>query len=118
MDTDKFLDEVRTQYTIIKGKYERLTIVEVPFVENDVKTVVLSMLPYIFRAIEMVAKDFPGLTSDQKREVTIKLLNELIDIPYIPNWLESSVIGMTVDVVIHTLNEFFGETWLNKVELR
>jgi|SRR3972149_8533774 len=117
-DVNKFLEEVKTQYAIITGKYQRLTITQVPFVEETAKVVILNLLPDILKAVELVAKRFPEFKAEEKKEVAIKLLNDLINLPYIPEWLEDNVIKMCIDVVVHTLNGFFGSNWLDDVKLK
>lgn len=62
--------------------------------------------------IEAYAEDLEDFQGEQKREVAVNMLNEIIDIPFIPEFVESSLIGWSIDLAVDLFNRIGGQTWL------
>lgn len=66
--------------------------------------------------VEEVAGDIK-LAGKDKRELAIKIINLLIDIPYVPENIEAWIFGYTIDVIVGELNKRLGKDWMNKLKL-
>lgn len=65
--------------------------------------------------IESVARETRALTGKQRRDAAVRALNQVINIPILPESLERRLFGILVDAVIQTLNRFLGHDWINHV---
>ena len=63
---------------------------------------------------EEIGKDF-ALAGHQKKALVVEVVNHLVDIPGIPEFLEGKLIGFAVDLVIVAVNKLIGDAWLEKV---
>ena len=41
------------------------------------------------------------------------MLNEIVDIPFIPEFVEASLIGWSIDLVVMVFNKIGGQKWLD-----
>ena len=70
----------------------------------------------IISAIKGAELDTPEVRSGaDKRRIAINIVNDLIDIPLIPESIEAKLIGLLIDLVIYAFNELFGHNWSDKV---
>lgn len=55
------------------------------------------------------------LEGKEKRQLAIDIINELVDIPVIPEFIEAKIIGLVVDAIVSALNKIFGKQWIERV---
>jgi len=81
---------------------------------SDIKEGGVKYIPIAIKSVEIEAiKD--GFKGDDKKRLAISIINKLINIPVIPEWLEGKIIGFAIDAIITTLNKFFGKDWSEKI---
>ena len=80
----------------------------------DVKAII-SLIADVVMAVERVAPTFGKLTGDEKKKVAVSIINEFIDIPFLPEWMEAKVIGFAIDAIVGSVNKWFGHLWGAKV---
>lgn len=66
--------------------------------------------------VEEIAADIK-MAGAEKREVAIRVINLLVDIPYAPENVEAYIFGYTIDTIIRELNNRLGKDWLSKVSI-
>ena len=64
------------------------------------------------RVIEDYSENVQQLTSEDKKAVAVKLMNEIIDIPWTPEFVEASLISWSIDLVVDVFNKVGGNKWL------
>ena len=69
----------------------------------------------VVRLIEDYSANVQLLTGEEKKEVAVKMLNDVVDIPWVPEFVEASLIGWSIDLVIDLLNKYIGQDWLNLI---
>ena len=47
-----------------------------------------------------------------KRDTAVAIINSLIDIPFVLEWLEGRMIGLLVDFIVDLFNRKFGKRWI------
>lgn len=67
--------------------------------------------------IEEIVASGTKLTSEQKKEVAVRIINELVDIPFLWEGAEATLIGLFVDGIIAGFNVLYGKLWIKKVEV-
>ena len=65
--------------------------------------------------IESISRETRALSGKQRRDAAVRALNQVINIPILPEALEKRLFGVLVDAVVQTLNRFLGHDWLNRV---
>ncbi len=72
----------------------------------------------IWRIIKKVEKDFVGKSGEEKKKAAVKLINEFVNIPVLPEALEAVLIEILIDFAIYLLNQAFGKNWLSKQDAK
>jgi hypothetical protein len=54
--------------------------------------------------VVLAEQGFRGKTGLEKRAYVVGKINELVDIPYVPEWIEAMIIGGIVDKICNLLN--------------
>ena len=62
-----------------------------------------------------VEQELVGQPGSAKRDTAIKLINNLVDIPLIPEFVEEKIIGLLVDFAIDMFNTYLGKDWIDRV---
>ena len=70
----------------------------------------------VIKTVEEVALEGVKLSGAEKKEAAVAILNELIDIPLLPEWIEAKVISLIIDAVVEGFNSIFSKLWIKKVE--
>jgi len=70
----------------------------------------------VIKTVEEVALEGVKLTGAEKKEAAVAVLNELIDIPLLPEWIEAKVISLVIDAVVEGFNSIFSKLWIKKAE--
>lgn len=67
----------------------------------------LGSIEEIVRYVEAQTPDLMEVvTSANKKEAAVKLINKLVDIPYLPEFVEAQIFGAIVDTVVFLYNEY------------
>lgn len=62
--------------------------------------------------VEQLGRDMK-LAGNQKRELAVQVINQLIDLPWISESMEAIMIGFAIDVLIAGFNAHIGNKWLD-----
>ena len=73
---------------------------------------VYDVVSTVVRSIEDFASGMEDFSGEQKREAAIEILNDLLDVPFMPEFVEASLIGWTIDVLVTSFNRLGGNDWL------
>lgn len=61
--------------------------------------------------VETIAADLQ-LVGRQKKELAVEIINQLIDLPLLPEKSEALIIGFAIDVLVTGFNLHIGHKWL------
>lgn len=75
-------------------------------------TAVRKMVYSIVKYVEQVGRDLQ-LAGNQKRELAVAIINNLIDLPWLNESMEATIIGFAIDVLVTGFNEHIGKKWLD-----
>jgi len=78
----------------------------------------MNLVMFLAGVIEMAARTFEGMTGPDKKEVLVRVINRLIDIPFVPENVEGWAIEMLIDQVIDWLNKIKGKKWGDQFKLK
>jgi len=67
-----------------------------------------TQLVEIVHKVELIAA---GKTGQEKEDIAVKLLNEAIDVPYIPDPIEEALFRYVVRAVVAGFNYAVGHDW-------
>jgi len=76
---------------------------------------VKSIYSEICIAVEKYTKTVGVLSSEAKIEIATDMVNIVVDIPYVPEWLERKIFRYGIKKAIKYFNDTFGKDWLNKL---
>ena len=74
----------------------------------------LSAVVIVVRFIESLSHS-DRIFKTEKKSTALEVLNSLIDIPYLPEFLEHSIFSWLIDMTVETLNRTLGKLWIEKV---
>ena len=85
-------------------------------VKDKIKTVkslkdAAEAVPDVVKLVEGVGQD-EDIKGSDKKALAVAVLNTLIDIPFLPESVESMLIGWAIDAVVSALNKLVGKDWL------
>lgn len=66
--------------------------------------------------VEEIAVDIK-MAGAEKKALAVKVLNLLIDIPYVPENIEAWIFSYTIDIIVRELNKRLGNDWMNRLKL-
>lgn len=69
----------------------------------------------VIAKIEALAPEIGGLTGREKKKVAVVLVNEFVNIPFVPEWLEAKVFDYVIEAIVKTLNSYLGKGWLSLI---
>lgn len=67
------------------------------------------------KKVEAFADNYGGMAGEDKRKVVAEVLNELIDIPWCPEFVEQALFEWSIDLVVYLYNKIGGQEWLNQL---
>lgn len=101
----------------------------VKVISNEKITTVMQDLGYklrssrlAFTAMAMAVRETEAkaaelkMTGEEKRELVVQVINDLVDIPILPEWCEAKRFGYLVDFAIEMVNQVAGHAWGKKPE--
>lgn len=74
----------------------------------------VDILQIVLVEVEKVSKEIGSMSGTEKKELAVEIINSLVDIPVMPEWVEAKVIEYVIDVAISLFNKWFGKLWLEK----
>lgn len=104
MDYEKKAEELVAKLDEVKGKIQGV---------GSLKAA-LDVVPDVVSLVEAEAADLAGA---DKKALAVAVLNKLIDIPFIPESVETIIIGWAIDAAVAALNKLVGNDWLAKLQL-
>ncbi len=118
---DKHMEEkiTREKVEAVKTKLNELKVSVIELKEKMWETkgltprlrLAIKIVPDVVKAVEAVTAEIPA-AGDEKKELAIKVINDLIDIPYLPETLEAVIIGFAIDVAVDAFNK--AKDWAHK----
>jgi len=82
---------------------------------EDIKEGGIKYIPAAIKSVEFEAIK-EGFNGADKKQLAVSIINKLINIPIMPEWLEEKIIGFAIDAIITTLNKFLGKNWGEKIQ--
>ena len=73
---------------------------------------VYQIISTVVQAIEEFANGIDDFSGEEKREAAIEILNDILDIPFMPEFVEASFIGWSIDILVTSFNRLGGNDWL------
>lgn len=67
----------------------------------------------VIHVVERVGAE-AKLAGDKKRDLAVAIINELVDIPMVPEAGEAYIIGFIVDMLVGAFNKKLGKSWGSK----
>jgi len=61
----------------------------------------------VLNAVRGVEKIYPGLGGEDKKQKAIQIINNVVDIPFLPETIEAQLISILIDCVVEILNTAF-----------
>lgn len=103
---ETLLENIKTETVRLGGlgKFDAQDILEVHDILID-----------IIVHIENYATVIRTVPGEQKREVAIDVINKLVNIPILPEFVEGSIIGWMIDILVQTFNKIGGQNWLDQL---
>lgn len=56
------------------------------------------------------------LSSEDKANLAADVLNKFIDLPYVPEWIETRMFRLAIAAVVNVLNQRLGNDWFTKLQ--
>ncbi len=72
----------------------------------------VKIIPGVIAEVELAAQKTQGMTSAEKKELAVTIINRLIDIPLIPESVEAMLLGYAIDAIVSALNKLVGKDWI------
>lgn len=67
-------------------------------------------------AVEKICYDAKQVSlGSEKKKALIDWLNSIVDIPWVPEYLEDNIIEFVLDKLIASLNLVLGKDWINRI---
>lgn len=82
---------------------------------GDIKDGGIKYIPDAIKSVEFMAIK-EGFKGADKKQLAISVINKLVNIPVLPEWLEEKIIGFAIDAIIQCLNKFLGKKWSEKIQ--
>jgi hypothetical protein len=76
-------------------------------------TEVYSIIQSVIQAIEEFSQGAADFSGEEKRDAAVEILNDLLDIPFMPEFVEASLIGWSIDILVTSFNRIGGQEWLD-----
>ena len=75
-----------------------------------------SLFSRVIKAVEQTELDYRGVRQGAiRRQIAIDIINAVVDIPVLPEWVEQRVFGLLVDFAVYLYNRAFGHSWGRRV---
>ena len=67
----------------------------------------------VIKTLEQYSTEIRELTGAERKEVAVDLINDIVDIPFMPDFVEGALIGWSIDLAVHAFNRAGGNEWLS-----
>lgn len=68
----------------------------------------------IVRAVDCAERELGIETGREKRDFAVRTINSVVNIPWLPEWVEEIVFGWMIDLVVYLFNRWWGHKWIDK----
>jgi hypothetical protein len=65
------------------------------------------------KEVELFSKAFSKLTSDEKKNIVVEILDELVNIPWCPAFIERMLFTWTINFIVYIFNSIGGKEWID-----
>lgn len=100
-------------YADLKAKYEELKQIK-GWNEESIEHLGEIVTGVIIK-VEEWTKLVESLTGKEKKDVAVRVIDQFVDVPYAPDFIERIAIGYCVDWMIRLLNKFLGKDWFEEM---
>lgn len=73
------------------------------------------IIPLVLAEVEEIRNDLNPLSGEQKKEIASRVLNLLINLPVVPEFIEARIFDIVIDWFVAFFNRSFGNTWIDAV---
>jgi len=102
-EINKLVGLINESIADVVSEFRGLAGFDIPGLVRVIRSVVIS--------VETAVKELGVYSSDDKQRAAVIVLNQAVNIPMVPEWLEGKVFGFVVDVVVNIVNGWFGKGW-------
>lgn len=74
-----------------------------------------AIIQEVVKKIEVYSETIQKISGEDKKAVASGLINEIVDIPWIPDFVEDALIGWSIDLVVDVFNKVGGNKWLEGI---
>ena len=72
-----------------------------------------TIIQEVVKTIEGYSITIKTLSGEDKKAVALELINDIVDVPFVPEFVESALIGWSIDLAVDLFNKLGGKTWLD-----
>ena len=69
----------------------------------------------VIKMVEEYSDKIKALTGSEKKDLAVTAINKIVDIPFIPEFVEGALIGWSIDLAVELLNKVGGQDWLTSL---
>lgn len=113
---DKTVADIREGKLVVEGLRDvKEAIKEASGFMGKIKAGAKAIGKLIYGAVkyaEQLGRDMK-LAGNQKRELAVQVVNKLIDLPWLNESMEATMIGFAIDVLVAGFNAHIGKKWLD-----
>jgi hypothetical protein len=113
---DKTVEDIRAGRLVVDGLRDvKEAIKEADGFMGKIKAGAKAIGKLVYGAVkyaEQLGRDLK-LAGNQKRELAVQVINKLIDLPWLNESMEATMIGFAIDVLIAGFNAHIGKKWLD-----
>jgi len=73
---------------------------------------VFDIVSQVVQTIENFASELSDISGEEKRDAAVEILNEILDVPFMPEFVEASLLGWSIDLTVSLFNKIGGNEWL------
>ena len=84
------------------GKFERGAVFETYDIMFDV-----------IKSVEEHSQDISKLSGSEKKDLSVSVINKIIDIPFLPEYFERVLIEWSIELAVQLFNKTGGKDWLD-----
>ena len=114
----------RARYTMSDSKLEKIAkilIKELEQLRDDIKDFdfpedLLEVVTEVVASVEYYSNVTEKLDGKEKKKLAIILINILVDVPGLPEFVEEKIIEMIVEWTVSIFNKYFGSDWVGQVK--
>ena len=69
----------------------------------------------VIKKVETYSVEVKTLTGEDKKKLAVEIINEVVDIPWMPEYIEAAIFGWSIDLLIDVFNKLGGKAWIDSL---